>query len=221
MTDGEKEHTVQTIGSKNITNLTGIGTKQEDFESIKSADKDFTILGKGAFGFAEKMKSKLNNKLYAIKKLPIIKTGLPKDVIRETTFMLESNNEYIVKLYGYFQGIENIEKLKYIYKDNKKGLYQNDTEDKPMYFLVLEFMSQGSLQDYICEHRTKNSPINQDYIIKILKQLLIGLQYLHGKGIYHRDVKPDNILLDENGNIKISDFGISAILIFYIQTILG
>ena len=76
MADGEGDQIMQTLGSENITNLTGIGTKQEDFESIKSADKDFTILGKGVFGFAEKMKSKLNNKLYAIKKLPIINISL-------------------------------------------------------------------------------------------------------------------------------------------------
>ena len=211
MSDTREQQPQLNFPPENTTNLVGIGTKQEDYESIKSGDKEFTIIGKGAFGFAEKMKSKLNNKIYAVKKLPIKKEGVSKDFIRETTFMLESNNEYIVRLYGYFQGIEKIEKLKYIYKDSKKQLYQNDTEDKKMYFLVMEFMSGGSLEGKIRSCRAENKAVNQDFVIKVLKQLLISLKYLHDKSIYHRDVKPDNILLDENGNIKLSDFGISAI----------
>ena len=211
MAETKEQQSSLNFPPENITNLEGIGTKQEDFEPIKSGDKEYTLIGKGAFGFAEKMKSKLNNKIYAVKKLPVLKEGPSRDFIRETTFMLESNNEYIVKLYGYFQGIESIEKLKYIYKDSKKQLYQNDTEDKKMYFLVMEFMSGGSLEGYIKSCRNQKKAVSQDYVIKILKQLLISLKYLHDKSIYHRDVKPDNILLDENGNIKLSDFGISAI----------
>ena len=126
------------IPPENIENLYNIGTKQEDFEEIKSLEdkKPYTILGTGNFGYAEKMKSKLNNKIYAIKKLPV-KNDLSKNLlrdyinfIRETTFMLSLNNQYIVKLYGYFQGIEKIDKLKEIYKNHRKQLYQNDTNDK-------------------------------------------------------------------------------------------
>ena len=47
--------------------------------------------------------------------------------------------------------------------------------------------------------------------MKIFKQLLSGLKHLHDKGVMHRDITPDNILLDEKNNVKISDFGISAI----------
>ena len=53
-------------------------------------------------------------------------------------------------------------------------------------------------------------PLEEKLLINILKQLLIGLKYLHKKGIMHRDITPDNILLDENNNVKITDFGISA-----------
>jgi serine/threonine protein kinase len=54
-------------------------------------------------------------------------------------------------------------------------------------------------------------PLKQDFIIKIFKQLLSGLKYLHSKSIIHRDIKPDNILLDQYYDIKITDFGISCL----------
>ena len=58
-----------------VKNLTNIGTKLSDFEEIEDPIKKmkYTILGKGFFGYAEKMKSKLDNRIYAIKKLELSK----------------------------------------------------------------------------------------------------------------------------------------------------
>ena len=58
---------IKNILLENIKNLVGIGTKIEDFEPIKSENQNFTILGRDKFGYTEKMKSKLNNKVYAVK----------------------------------------------------------------------------------------------------------------------------------------------------------
>ena len=80
-----------------------------------------------------------------------------------------------------------------------------------MYFLVLEYMPNGTLENYYITQMSKGMPIKQDFIIKVFKQILSALKYLHGMKIMHRDIKLDNILLDENNNIKITDFGISAI----------
>ena len=195
---------------ENTTNLVGIGVKQEDFESIKSNDKEYSFLGKGFFGYTEKMKSKLNNKIYAIKKLPI-DIYLFKDFIRETSLMLQFNHANIVRLYGYFQGVEKIEKIKDIYKDSQNKRYQKYTDDVKMYFLVLDYAPHGNLENYLIEHYDKGTATEQDFIFKILKQILEGLKYLKKNNIIHKDVKLDNILLDENYNIKISSLGISAV----------
>ena len=210
MKEEEKKQNFLNIPSENTTNLVGIGVKQEDFESIKSNDKEYTLLGKSHFGFTEIMKSKLNNKIYAIKKLHV-KNEVYKEFIRETTFMLQLNHKNIVKLNGFFQGLENMEKIKDIYKDSKNKIYLNDKEDIKMYFLVLDYMPNGSLESYYLNLDKKGIAIKQDFIIKILKQILEGLIYLKKNNIICRNIKLDNILLDENNDIKITNFGLSAV----------
>ena len=55
-------------------------------------------------------------------------------------------------------------------------------------------------------------PLEEKIVIKLFKQLLEAIKYLHDRSIIHRDIIPDNILLDENYNVKISEFGISALI---------
>ncbi len=70
----------------------------------------------------------------------------------------------------------------------------------------MEYISGGSIK-YILD---KYGPLNENLIKIFLKQVLEGLEYLHSKGIVHRDIKSANILLDVKGNIKLFDFGCSA-----------
>ena len=67
--------------------------------------------------------------------------------------------------------------------------------------------------DYLIKlkDKLKTTPITQSFIINIFGQLLDVLIYLCEKNVMHRDIKPDNILLDENSNIKFTDFGLSAL----------
>ena len=195
--------------------LDQIGTSLSEFEEVKKDDIVFFILGKGNFGYAEKMKSKKNSIFYAIKKLDKNKHIKDINFKRETEISIKLDHPNLVKFYGYFEDKENIDKFKYVYKGDKKRKV-TENEDKEIYCLVLEFAENGSLKQYFNNYKEKNkteksfTPIPQEIIIKFLKQSLDALKYLHENKIIHRDISLDNILLGENYTIKISDFGISA-----------
>ena len=72
-------------------------------------------------------------------------------------------------------------------------------------FIVMEYVDGTDLKTYIKDHY----PIPNDTIIDIMSQILIGIEYAHSRGIIHRDIKPQNILMDSNGQVKITDFGIA------------
>ena len=80
-----------------------------------------------------------------------------------------------------------------------------------MYFLVYDFIPNDSLKNYYFNQRLERKSIDQDFIMKIFKQSLTGLIYLHGNNIMHRNIELNSIILDENYNIKLSDFKFSAI----------
>ena len=71
-----------------------------------------------------------------------------------------------------------------------------------MYFLS-DYVNNGNLNDYII----KNWPLDKSTIKHITSQLALALEFMHSKGICHRDLKPQNILLDDQLNIKICDLG--------------
>ena len=197
-----------------LKKLKNIGRTLSDYEEVEKNGKRYFLLGKGNFGYAEKMKSRKNNTFYAIKKL---RKDAPDfniiDFLRETENMIYLDHENIIKFYGYFLDKEEIEKFNEIYSDKPERQIQNQDYIE-IFCLVLEFAQNGSLDNLYQKSKDKDGfykPIEQDLIVKILKQSLNGLTYLGSKSILHRDIKPDNILLDENNNIKISDFGISAL----------
>ena len=198
--------------------LKDIGTSLSDFREIEKDGKAFFILGKGNFAYTEKMTSIKDNKIYAIKKLDISGNFDVKSFERETKISIGLNHENIVRFYGYFQCEEKIQKIKKVYEnDAKRQDLINQTEDKKIYCLVLEFAENGSLQDYYKKYKAqfkdKESfvPLDQKIVLKFAKQILYALKYIHQMNIAHRDIKPDNILLDKDNNIKIADFGISAV----------
>lgn len=79
-------------------------------------------------------------------------------------------------------------------------------ESKHYLYIVMEYCEGRELFDYIVKKRK----LSEKEACKFFQQLINGVDYLHKQGIIHRDLKPENILLDNNLNIKISDFGLST-----------
>ncbi|KAK6245822.1 hypothetical protein SCA6_008912 [Theobroma cacao] len=74
-------------------------------------------------------------------------------------------------------------------------------------YIILEFITGGELFDKIVH----NGRLSEAEARRYFQQLIDGVEYCHSKGVYHRDLKPENLLLDSQGNLKISDFGLSAL----------
>ncbi|GMG98843.1 hypothetical protein Nepgr_000683 [Nepenthes gracilis] len=78
---------------------------------------------------------------------------------------------------------------------------------KTKIFIVLEYVIGGELFDKIVHH----GRMREDEARRYFQQLINAVDYCHSRGVYHRDLKPENLLLDAHGNLKVSDFGLSAL----------
>jgi serine/threonine protein kinase len=102
---------------------------------------------------------------------------------REISILQKLNHPNIIKMYDF-------------YFDVKK----NDI------YIFLEYCPNGSIKNFL----GKGGYLDEIYVNKLMKQLISGFKYLLSLGIYHRDIKPDNLLLSSNYNLKITDFGLST-----------
>ena len=76
-----------------------------------------------------------------------------------------------------------------------------------IYYIVMEYVEGMTLKQYI----QKNDPIPIEKALDIMKQITAAISHAHHNGIIHRDIKPQNILIDNEGNVKITDFGIALL----------
>jgi eukaryotic-like serine/threonine-protein kinase len=81
-------------------------------------------------------------------------------------------------------------------------------EEKDLYYIVMEYVPGQTLKQYI----QQNSPLAVEETLDIMKQLISAISQAHQNNIIHRDIKPQNILIDHTGNVKITDFGIAMAL---------
>lgn len=143
--------------------------------------EDFTKIGEGTYGVVYRAKHKRSDNLVAIKKIKVetIKEGVPSSAIREISVLKEFRHPNIIRL------------LEVVYEERRR------------LWLVFENM-QEDLKRFL----EKNKPDNTE-ALKILSQILSGTAYCHGHRILHRDIKPQNILVGFDRNIKLADFGLA------------
>ncbi|KAD4982461.1 hypothetical protein R6Q59_002070 [Mikania micrantha] len=96
--------------------------------------------------------------------------------------------------------------MKLVRHPNVVQLYEVMASKTKIYFAI-EYVKGGELFNKIAKGRLK-----EDAARKYFQQLVAAVDFCHSRGVYHRDLKPENLLLDEFGNLKISDFGLSALV---------
>jgi len=91
---------------------------------------------------------------------------------------------------------------------NIAQIYEIDEEDGRLY-IVMEYVSGGSLRDALDEAKGKSLPLEK--VLTWVQQTAEGLAEAHSQGIIHRDIKPDNLMLTEKGQVKVTDFGLARL----------
>lgn len=152
-------------------------------------------LGSGAFSTVKLAKNKDSGDLVALKiiKDEGLQTGSTAETFKtEIEVMSEINHPNIINmLHSTDEGIM---------KDAHGSTKEN------VFYLTLELASGGELFDFIAQTGSFSEPVARFYF----HQMIDAFEYLHSKGISHRDMKPDNIMLDDEFNLKIADFGFSS-----------
>lgn len=142
--------------------------------------RSFNKIGQGASGGVYTGYERATNRLVAIKQMNLEQQPKKDLIINEILVMKDSCHPNIVNYIASYLCIGEL-------------------------WVVMEFMEGGSLTDVV----TFNI-MTEGQIASVCRETLMGLQHLHSKGVIHRDIKSDNILLSNEGNIKLTDFGFCA-----------
>ncbi|KAK7272744.1 hypothetical protein RJT34_29558 [Clitoria ternatea] len=159
--------------------------KELEFDFSLDDLETIKVIGKGSGGVVQLVRHKWVGRLFALKVIQMnIQEDIRKQIVQELKINQASQCPHVVVCYHSF--------------------YHNGVIS-----LVLEYMDRGSLADIIRQVKT----ILEPYLAVVCKQVLQGLVYLHNeRHVIHRDIKPSNLLVNHKGDVKITDFGVSAML---------
>lgn len=142
------------------------------------------VIGKGAFGEVRLVQKIDTGKIYAMKTLQkseMLKKEQLAHVRAERDVLAESNSPWVVQLFYSFQ-------------------------DSAYLYLIMEFLPGGDLMSMLIKYDTFSEDVTRFY----MAECVLAIEAVHNLGFIHRDIKPDNILIDKDGHIKLSDFGLST-----------
>uniref|UniRef100_A0A8C4N564 G protein-coupled receptor kinase n=1 Tax=Eptatretus burgeri TaxID=7764 RepID=A0A8C4N564_EPTBU len=149
---------------------------------------EFRVLGKGGFGEVCAIQVKLTGKMHACKKLnkkSLKKKKGQKMALLEKEILESVNSSMVVRLAYAFETKEHL-------------------------CLVMTLMNGGDLKFHI--YNVGKRGLSMERVLFYTAQITCGLHHLHGLSIIYRDMKPENVLLDERGNCRLSDLGLAVVL---------
>lgn len=178
--------TKQKIKSE-ILRKEAIGIRQKRQKISVYDFKPLSIIGKGAFGEVRVcLNTKNNNEIVAIKKLLKEEMHRKNQIIHvrtEKEILARASEEWIVGLKSSFQ-------------------------DEKFLYLVMDFLPGGDLMSQLIKKDIFSEVEGKFY----MAELVLAVESVHKLNCIHRDLKPDNILIDSKGHLKLSDFGLSKVM---------
>nr|XP_023907544.1 serine/threonine-protein kinase tricorner [Quercus suber] len=185
----EKKLADADVSEEDQTNLLKFLEKKETeymrLQRHKMGADDFellTMIGKGAFGEVRICRERNSGQVYAMKKLKkseMLRRGQVEHVRAERNLLAEVDSNCIVKLYCSFQ-------------------------DDEFLYLIMEYLPGGDMMTLLMRKDTLTENEARFYVA----ETVLAIESIHKHNYIHRDIKPDNLLLDKHGHLRLSDFGL-------------